>query len=94
MSLMDVNPKLSPGHFLQDHSMNVGLKIPPQVHKPLFPAAADFTNDLNQVSAHLNDPHYILKIENAPPGSRIVHPENDISLVSNHFQMLIAFRSF
>lgn len=78
MSLMGVSTKPPQGHmpFVPDH--NSIQHLPP---KPLFPAAAAYSNDLNQqVSSHLNDPSFIAKVENAAPGSKIVHPDEDISL--------------
>lgn len=68
MSLMGVNAKPPQGHH---------PNLPP---KPLFPAAADYSDFNQQASAHVNDPHFVHKLEHAPPGSKIVHPEEDISL--------------
>jgi len=51
--------------------------------KPLFPAAAnDYASDLSNQPPRLVDLHFVPKVENPLPGSKIVHPEDDISLVS------------
>lgn len=68
MSLMGVNTK--PPY---DTSLSSLSKSMP---KPLFPSAGEF----NEVTSHLNDQYYVPKVENAPSGSKIIHPEEDISL--------------
>lgn len=86
MSLMGVqtNP---PGNlpFIGDSSsspQNGAHPPPPKMPKPLFPSAAEYSNELNhpQNVSQINDQNYVPKIENLPPGSKIVHPEDDISL--------------
>lgn len=68
MSLMGVNTKSS----YDTSTSNLSKPTP----KPLFPSAAEFS----EVHSHLNDQYYVPKVESAPPGSKIVHPEEDISL--------------
>ena len=62
---------------------------PPPGPKPLFPSASSSTNNNEQISSlsHFNDSvqHFVQKIENAPPGSKIIHPDDDISLVTQFF---------
>jgi len=84
MSLMGVSTKPPQGHipFIQDHNPTQHLPL-----KPLFPAAAAYSNDLNQqVGSQLNDLNFIAKLEHAP-GSKIVHPDEDISLVRALFNV-------
>lgn len=53
----------------------------PKIPKPLFPAAAnEYASDLKNHPTRLTELHFIPKVENPLPGSRIVHPEEDISL--------------
>lgn len=78
-TLMAVNTSFTDSSSVQNDSHN---QLSPKVRlpiKPLFPSAAEFPTDLNQqMSSQVNN--FVPKIEGLPPGSRIVHPEDDISL--------------
>lgn len=77
MSLMEVNPKPM-------------FDSAPKIPKPLFPAAAnEYASELKSHAPRLTDINFIPKVENTLPGSRIVHPEDDISLVSNKCYLII-----
>ncbi len=82
MSLMGVNTKPPTGHisFSQDQSAAQNLPL-----KHLFPAAATYSNQLNQQAiSHLNVSKFGSKLENPSSDCKIVHPDEDISLV-NYF---------
>lgn len=75
MSLMEVNPKPM-------------FDTAPKIPKPLFPAAANEYASENH-APQLTDLNFVPKVENTLPGSRIVHPEDDISLVSKICYLII-----
>lgn len=92
MSLMGINAKPTgnivnstngnsncPGR-LHDEIVN---KLPIKPAKPLFPSVADYAISDAPLS-QLNDQHFVHllnnKIESVPAGSKIVHPDDDISL--------------
>ena len=80
MSLMGINAKPTgsivnsncPGR-LNDEVLKLPIKPP----KPLFPSVADYATDA-PLPPQLNEQHF----ESVPAGSKIVHPDDDISLVT------------
>lgn len=97
MSLMGVptNPpgSLSFGDSSPSHQNGAHPPLP-KLPKPLFPSAVEYSNDLNHTQhvSQINDSNYVPKIENLPPGSKIIHPEDDISLVKlSFFQIKVFF---
>ena len=74
-SLMSVNVTPTP-NLLQSN-----VKSVPPITKPLFPAAASL---IGNEAIRFSEPR--LKIE-SPPGVKIVHPEEDISIVTNFLHL-------